>query len=356
MNISHITIGTRGSQLSLAQTNIVKNLILKILPTTTIDITIIKTKGDKNMAPIPLDTVGKGWFTKELDQQLLEGDIDLAVHSLKDIPETLPRGLIIATIPQREDAREALVSQNNLMLSQLPKGACIGTDSTRRKSQILHVRPDIIIKSLRGNVNRRLEKLEKGEYDAICLAVAGLKRLGLTSKVSEYFDENEMIPSPGQGALAVVIKEYNTTLLQILKKINNLSAEITVSAERAFSNAVGGGCKMPIGAYATINNSTIVIHAFIGSTDGKYLEKDSIKGKVSDSLILANKLAQRLLRKCASWYSTKNKLHQKYIVITRPLEESKVFEQKIEKLGLIALRYPTISIQQQILSRSEERR
>src|SRR6266403_1344688 len=156
MRQKKIIIGTRGSKLSLTQT------------------IIIKTLGDKNMKPIPLDTVGKGWFTKELDEVVINGTVDLAVHSLKDIPETFPTALTIAAIPQREDAREALVSKNGLSLLQLKKGAVIGTDSIRRKVQILSMRPDVIVKSLRGNVNRRLEKLEHANYDAICLAVAGL--------------------------------------------------------------------------------------------------------------------------------------------------------------------------------------
>lgn len=236
-----LIIGTRGSQLSLAQTEIIKEKLQRFFPKTQIEIKIIKTTGDINMNPVPLDTVGKGWFTKELDKALLDGRIDLAVHSLKDLPEELPEGLIIAAIPEREDAREALVSKNNISFEKLKKGAVIGTDSTRRQSQILQKRPDLKVKSIRGNVITRLKKLESGEFDGIFLAVAGLKRLGLANCITQYFSEKDFIPSPGQGALAITIKKNNKILLHQLKKINHEETLIAVTAERAFSRALGGG-------------------------------------------------------------------------------------------------------------------
>src|SRR5258706_2198014 len=216
-----IIIGTRGSKLSLIQTNIVKDLLQPLVPNTIIETTIIKTSGDKNMNPIPLDTIGKGWFTKEIDKRLLDGHIDIAVHSLKDLLDTLTPGLSITAIPQREDPREALVSQSSIPLLKLRKGAVIGTDSIRRKIQILNLRKDFVVNSVRGNVNRRLERLDSGEYDGLILAVAGLKRLGLENRIAQYFEAEDFIPSPGQGALAIVSRKGNNNLNKILIKLNN---------------------------------------------------------------------------------------------------------------------------------------
>ena len=300
--IDKIIIGTRGSQLSLIQTNIVKDLIQIALPHTTISITTITTKGDKNMSPVPLDSVGKGWFTKEIDKALIEGKIDVAVHSLKDLPERLPPDLIIVAIPEREDAREALVSKNRLTLEQLPKGAIIGTDSTRRKVQVLYRRTDLIIESIRGNVNRRLEKLETQNYDALMLAVAGLKRLGLEERITQYFAADDFIPSPGQGALAVVIKRDNLKLAQVLKKINHLPTIRVIKAERAFSSAIGGGCKMPVGAYGVYKGKSITLYGVIGSLDGKHLITASFEGDAAKPTQVGKRLAEELLEKSKEWY------------------------------------------------------
>lgn len=342
-----IVIGTRGSQLSLVQTNLVKNMLQSLLPTTKIDIEIIHTEGDRNMSPVPLDTVGKGWFTKELDKALLAKKIDLAVHSLKDIPEELPPGLLIAAIPQREDAREALVSLRGKRLDELKKGATIGTDSTRRKAQILHMRPDLQIVSLRGNVNRRLAKLDNKEYDGIFLAVAGLKRLGFEKRISQYFDEKEFIPSPGQGALAIVIRKDNTRLKNIVKKLNNPKTVAAVLAERQFSKIVGGGCKMPVGAYAKVSGNKIVIHGVIGSLDGKHVERQTIEGPASDAQKLGETLAKQLLEKCKPWYTN---LAEKYVVLTRPAEQEDLFSEKLQQAGLKVFPFSTISVSKKALS------
>jgi hydroxymethylbilane synthase len=300
--IKKITIGARGSKLSLIQTDIVKEKLQAVLPDTEIVVKVITTKGDKNMSPVPLDSVGKGWFTKEIDKELAEGDIDLAVHSLKDLPEKLADGLIIGAIPEREDAREALVSRNNLSLEQLPSGAKIGTDSTRRKIQILQRRKDVVVESIRGNVNRRLEKLDNGEYDAIFLAVAGLKRLGLTDRITQYFSETDFIPSPGQGALAVVVAEKNTELVDILRKINHQPTITAVEAERALSKAMGGGCKTPIGAYAECKEETIYLSGLVGSLDATHVIKDTMEGNTSNAAAVGEALATKLLTQSKPWY------------------------------------------------------
>lgn len=295
-------IGTRGSKLSLIQTDTIKKLLLAQNSTLQIEVKVIKTKGDKNMSPIPLDSIGKGWFTKELDKELLQGAIDLAVHSLKDLPETLLEGLIISAIPEREDAREALVTTSGLTLSKLPKGAIIGTDSTRRIAQILHKRDDLVVQSVRGNVNRRIEKLDNGEYDGLLLAVAGLKRLGLQKRITEYFEPTEFVPSPGQGALAVMTRKSDTSLNTLLKMINHKQTIAIVCAERAFSAAIGGGCKMPVGAYATCNDNTITLYGMVGSLDGRHLEKNKAIGEITKPIALGRILAKELLKN-APWYS-----------------------------------------------------
>jgi hydroxymethylbilane synthase len=296
-----IIIGARSSKLSLVQTDIVKNLLLELEPRLSVEVKVITTTGDRNMKPIPLDTIGKGWFTKEIDKELLRGSIDIAIHSLKDLPETLPDGLFISAIPAREDAREALVTTNGLTLDAMPKGAVIGTDSSRRRVQILHRRPDLIVNSVRGNVNTRVEKLDLGLYDGLILAVAGLKRLGMENRITQYFGATEFIPSPGQGALAVVSKKSDTSLNSFLKKIDHAGTLAIVGAERAFSKEVGGGCKMPVGAFAELNGDEITVHGMISSLDGEHIAVDTIKGDIDKSVVLAQTLAKRMLKKSA-WY------------------------------------------------------
>jgi len=338
MSLKQIIIGARGSKLALIQTELIKQQLQPLLPHSKITVKIIKTTGDSNMSPVPLDSVGKGWFTKELDKALLEGEIDIAVHSLKDIPETLPKELTIAAIPKREDAREALVSNNNLLFEKLKKNAIIGTDSVRRKTQLLHKRPDLVIKSIRGNVDTRLKKLGAGEYDGIFLAVAGLKRLGFQDNITEYFKPVDIVPSPGQGALAVVARKNDKALLTLLKKLNHKKTIAAVKAERAFSHVFGTGCKLPIGAYAHITKEKIILYGMVGSEDGKYIVKDSISGNSATPATTGKKLAKLLLQK-SPWYKTK-----KYIVITRPEDENNIFKTQIEQLGYVTFSYPTITI------------
>ncbi|HSW97228.1 MAG TPA: hydroxymethylbilane synthase [Candidatus Saccharimonadales bacterium] len=292
-----IILGARGSKLSIVQTNIVKEKLTGINPELQIEIRVITTKGDKNMAPIPLDTIGKGWFTKELDSELLLGNIDIAVHSLKDLPETLPNGLIIAGLPERGDPRDVLVSKENISLENLKKHAIIGTDSIRRKIQILNKRPDIIVKSIRGNVDSRLMKLETESYDGVILAAAGLERLGLSSKITEYFAVADIIPSPGQGTLAVVVKKENKNLCELIKKLNHMQSVIASEAERAFSKQLGGGCKTPTGAFAHINDEKLIVYGVVGSLDGQHIFKESIEGKPSEAKQLGITLAKILLNK-----------------------------------------------------------
>lgn len=347
-----IILGTRGSKLALIQTDIIKNKLIAAYPKLKIEIKIINTRGDKDKkSPIPLDTIGKDWFSKELDNELLKGTIDVAVHSLKDLSEELPAELMIAAIPEREDPREALIAKNNIFFDNLPNGATIGTDSTRRKAQILHKRPDLFVKSIRGNVDGRLKKLERGEYDAIFLAVAGLKRLGLENTITEYFSATDIIPSPGQGALAVVIRKDNRILLNVLKKLNHRPTVNTVKAERSFSKIFGGGCSMPIGAYAVGMDKTITLIGMVGSLDGKHVIKDSIKGSISSPIKLGKTLGVRMKKKSASWYTSNE---TPYVLVTSPTKEKNYLTKNIKKLGLQPLFYPTIEIKKNSLSKNDQ--
>lgn len=336
-----IRIGTRGSKMARFQATLIKNLLQPLVPNTSIEITIIKTQGDKDMNPVPLDSIGKGWFTKEIDRQLLEGQIDIAVHSLKDLPEILPEGLTIAAIPERDDPREALVSRNNLKLNQLPQGARIGTDSTRRKSQLLNIRDDLIVQSVRGNVNTRLEKLDNGDYDALILAVAGLKRIEEEKRITQIFDASAVIPSPGQGALAIVSRGNNSVLNKLLSQLNHEPSVTAVTIERAFSKAMGGGCKMPVGAYAICEENKITLHGMIGSLDGKRIAKETLSGNREQTDVLAKKLANHFLKN-ETWYQ--RDVLPTYIIVTRPSAKDDTFINQLKKHAIPFVLAPSITI------------
>jgi hydroxymethylbilane synthase len=330
--MKRIIIGTRGSQLARIQTTIVKNLIEKRFPEIKIEVKVITTSGDKNMKPIPLDTVGKGWFTKEIDKQLLEGKIDLAVHSLKDVLDAMHPELSITAVPEREDAREALVTRNNIILEKLKKDTVIGTDSIRRKMQLLKMRNDIVVKSIRGNVNTRLMKLDNGEYDGLLLAVAGLKRLGLQNRISQYFATKNFIPSPGQGALAIVTKKSNKVLIKMLSQLTDEEALLTTTVEREFSKLTDGGCSLPVGGYAKIKGEKITLYGMIGSEDEKHIVKGFIIGNKTDAQKLTQKLAEKLLRA------------QKYVILTRTKEENKILTEKMAAMNIRSISCPGITI------------
>jgi len=295
MEISRIVIGSRGSDLALRQSEIVLRKIQSLDPNLLIEVRTIATKGDRNNGPIPLDVVGKGWFTKEIEQELLRGSIDMAVHSLKDLPEELPEGLSIGAIPAREDPRDALVSKDGRRLDQLGQGAVIGTDSLRRQVQILALRPDLVVRSIRGNVPTRLSKLQTEGYDAVVLAAAGLIRLGLQDRITHCFTVEEMAPAPGQGSLAIEIRSKDQELQKLLSAINDPATELTATAERAFSSAVGGGCKQPVGVYASCDGARFTLQAMIAPLDCSKLVRDSITGNCADSLGLSRALAERML-------------------------------------------------------------
>ena len=279
----HVVIGSRGSILALAQANLVKNSLEANYPDFTFEIKEIVTSGDKDLKSNWENSNAslKSFFTKEIEQELLDGQIDIAVHSMKDMPAVSPKGLICGAIPDREDARDVLVTKGDFLVT-LPKGAKVGTSSLRRAMNLKAIRPDFEIKHLRGNIHTRLNKLETEDYDAIVLAAAGLKRVGLTDKISEYLNGEVFPPAPAQGVLYIQCRENDEEIKGILKSIHNEDIAKIVEIEREFSKIFDGGCHTPMGCYSQVDEDKI---KFIGaySHDGKQIrvviEDDLAKGK-----------------------------------------------------------------------------
>ncbi len=251
-----VTVGTRGSQLALWQASYVKQQLLRYHSDVQIELKIIKTMGD-TIQNRTLVGLGKGVFTKEIEVALLNEDIDLAVHSLKDMPTRLPDGLCIAAIPTREDPRDVLISSTRLQLHELTNAARIGTTSPRRKAQLLHMRPDLHVVDVRGNVDTRLRKLQETELDGIILAAAGLKRLQKEDLITEYFEPDKFVPAVGQGALAIETRVEDRLTQQLLSPLNDSMTMTEITAERALLESLGGGCQLPIGAYARQHNEEL---------------------------------------------------------------------------------------------------
>ena len=279
----HVVIGSRGSILALAQANLVKSSLEASYPDLTFEIKEIVTSGDKDLKSNWENSNAslKSFFTKEIEQELLDGQIDIAVHSMKDMPAVSPKGLICGAIPDREDARDVLISKNGFLVT-LPQGAKIGTSSLRRVMNLKAIRPDFEIKHLRGNIHTRLKKLETEDYDAIILAAAGLKRTGMADKITEYLSGEAFPPAPAQGVLYIQCRENDEEIKGILKSIHNEDIAKIVEIEREFSKIFDGGCHTPMGCYSQVDEDKI---KFIGaySHDGKQIrvviEDDLAKGK-----------------------------------------------------------------------------
>lgn len=290
-----IKIGTRGSKLALWQANWVKSALNARHPSLSFELVTIKTKGDK-ILDIPLAKVGgKGLFVKEIEDALLNGLIDLAVHSMKDIPAEIPQGLCIGAIPQREIPQDVLISKKGLLLSKLKPQSRIGTSSLRRTAQLLHARPDLVILPLRGNLDTRLKKLETENLDAIILAAAGVKRLGLEGRITEYMDENVMLPAVGQGALCIEIRQNDPEVEPIVSSLEHHQTRVEVMGERAFLNRLEGGCQVPIAAYGKIEKNTFTLCGLVATVDGKTVIKETLSGPKDSSEIIGVKLADRLV-------------------------------------------------------------
>ena len=290
-----ITIGTRKSLLALWQSNYIKSCLEKEYPDCEVRLQKIVTKGDK-ILDVPLSKIGgKGLFTKEIETALLDGEVDLAVHSLKDMPTKLPDGLCLTAITERAVVGDAFVSNKYNTFAEMPAGAVLGTSSLRRKAQLLAKRPDLDIRDLRGNVDTRLHKLDEGQYDAVILAAAGLTRLGYADRIKETLPCDFCIPAVGQGALAIECRTDNTEVRTMLEFLNHTATKSCTDAERAFLGLVEGGCQVPVGVHANANGNKMHITAIIASLDGSTLLRDEIDGDVSDAVALGQNLGRRML-------------------------------------------------------------
>ena len=285
-----ITIGSRGSQLALWQARWGESQITAMGQQCRIE--IIKTTGDK-ITDVPLAKVGgKGLFTKEIEDALLAGSVDLAVHSLKDMPTELPDGLTLQAVPEREDVRDAMIGRK---LNDLQTGARVGTSSLRRAAQLKASRPDLVIETIRGNLDTRLRKLDEGQYDAIVLAAAGLRRLGWADRIAELLPEDVMCPAVGQGALAIETRNDEGEAAQLSRRLNHPETRAAVTAERALLGALGGGCQVPIGANAKVTADELTLRAVVAAPDGSQLVSGVRQGAVGNAEALGRDLASELL-------------------------------------------------------------
>ncbi len=287
-----IRIGSRGSRLALVQA---RGVMEALAPHATVELEIIQTQGDR-VTDRPLSQVGgSGLFIKEIEKALLEERIDLAVHSMKDVPSGVAEGLILAATTERKDPRDAFVSLRAESIESLPQGARLATGSLRRRSQLLAARPDLQIEDLRGNVPTRLEKLDASDWEGIVLAAAGLERLGLADRISSLIPVETMLPAVGQGALAIEIREADETLGKSLKRLNHYASERAITAERALVARLEGGCQVPIGAYAALHDDVIRLRGFVGSVDGAKHLKQEVSGRSDQAENLGLELAGRML-------------------------------------------------------------
>ncbi len=294
MNRSLI-IGTRGSKLALWQAGWVKTTLQKHHPGLEVELVIIKTKGDK-ILDVPLAKVGgKGLFVKEIEEALLDERIDLAVHSMKDMPADIPEGLCVGAVPEREDPRDVLISKEGAILDDLPEGSCVGTSSLRRVAQIRHARSDIVIKPLRGNLDTRMKKLETEGMDAIVLAAAGVRRLGFEERITEYLDVETVLPAVGQGALCIETRENDSHIDSIVNVLDHAETRLVVTGERAFSARLEGGCQVPIAALGRIMGDDFILSGLVADVEGEEIYKKTLTGKRNDPARTGSELAGHLM-------------------------------------------------------------
>ena len=299
MTDSRLRIATRKSPLALWQANHVRDALLVRHPELDVELLTMTTQGDK-ILDTPLAKVGgKGLFVKELETGMLEGRADLAVHSMKDVPVEFPQGLCLAAVLPREDPRDVLISNTCSSIDELPQGARLGTSSLRRQSQLRARRPDLQILDLRGNVNTRLSKLDNGEYDAIMLAAAGVKRMGWEARITEFLPPEQFLPAIGQGAIGIEIRDEDARLHELVAELNDAQTAIRISAERALNEALQGGCQVPIAGYSEISHGVILLRALVGRPDGTELVQGVISGKPEDAEELGRVLAEDLLSRGA---------------------------------------------------------
>ena len=291
----HITIATRESELAIWQAEYIKSQLLSLYPRLEVSILGMTTQGDKTLNKSLSKIGGKGLFIKELEVALQNKEADIAVHSLKDLPMHLSDEFMIAAIGKREDARDAFISNDFGALEMLPPGSVVGTSSLRRQSQLQRRFPELVIEPLRGNLQTRLRKLDKKQYQGIILAAAGLIRLKLKTRIRQYMSPENSIPAVGQGALAIEILKVRADLVELLKPIHHYETAQCVLAEREMSRTLGGSCNVPLGAHAIIENKLLKLQGFVASIDGKEMVKDKVEGSIEDAEKLGEKLAKQLL-------------------------------------------------------------
>jgi hydroxymethylbilane synthase len=299
-----LVIGSRGSKLALWQAEQARARLQLLSPQLEIKIEIIKTTGDVKNDPLSV-IGGKGVFTKELEDALLDRRIDIAVHSLKDLPTVLPAGLTISAICEREDPRDALVLRSDLKLEKnsllnLPKGAVVGTSSQRRLAQLKALRADVVIKDLRGNVDTRIRKLDEGRYDALILASAGLLRLGLADRISTRIPIQEMLPAVGQGAIGIEIRSDNELAVETTSRLDHRETRLACLAERSLLRGLGGGCQFPIAAHAMVGQGILWLEGLVAAPDGSEILRDSLSGIPEDAEDAGSALAARLIERGAN--------------------------------------------------------
>lgn len=290
-----IVIGTRDSALALWQTNWVVDNLKRLNPEYNFRIISMKTQGDK-ILDVALAKIGdKGLFTKELEVAMLNLDIDLAVHSMKDLPTVLPEGLVIGAVCERFDPRDVLVSRHGLTLAEMPAGAKIGTSSLRRCAQLLNFRPDFNLVSLRGNLNTRMAKLERENMDGIILAAAGIERLGWGDRITERIPFDVSLPAVGQGSIGIEIRGADEEVRRVVEKLNHPASAAAIKAERAMLKKLEGGCQIPIGALGLVEEDRLVLQGLVAGLDGRKLIRDSVAGPVAEAELLGRALADKLI-------------------------------------------------------------
>jgi len=351
-----IRIGTRGSALALAQAGWVRRKLEEAYPGLKVQTIKIKTSGDRFLTS-PIKAIeGKGIFVKEIEDALLQEKIDLAVHSMKDLPTEIPAGLTITAITEREDPRDALISADQRLLKDLPAGSKVGTGSLRRRAQILHHRPDLMVVPIRGNVDTRLKKLDRGEVDGLIMAVAGLKRIGHQDRISEYLSLDICLNAVAQGALGLETRD-GAPVNQMVAFLHHNPSAMEVLAERAFLGRLGGGCQIPVGARGYVEGDRIKLMGVVGDASGKRLVRGEVEGKAEDAESLGEELAERLLGQGADELLNGGEVDSKgkakgnpkpllgrCIMITRPRLQSGSFVRGLEELGSEVIECPTIEI------------
>ncbi len=299
MTKRHIVIATRESPLALRQAEIIKALLIEHHPHLSVEFLGITTQADKHLDIVLTDIGGKGLFVKELEEALLDGRADIAVHSMKDVPMDLPPGLCLPVICKREEPRDVFVSDQYESLLQMPSGASLGTSSLRRQTQLRAIRPDIDFRNLRGNINTRLKRLDQGDFNAIILAAAGLKRMDLDARIRSYLSIDQSLPAAGQGALGIECREEDEHIIRFIAPLNDIETSLCVNAERALCRRIGGGCQVPVAAYAQIHHGVLTLLGLVANRDGSRILRSKLAGDCHQAEGIGTRVAEELLQQGA---------------------------------------------------------